>query len=141
MTKSSFLFRFFCQLSLFPDFQQRKMVLRSLSYIEFDSDTVTMKGRVACEMNTCDELLAAEIILNNILEPLNPPECVAVLSALICQVSFDFVPKTGVISLNSSLTSSILCRKRRRIRHLLHIEWRWHERKYWNFYRLLKEYR
>lgn len=73
------------QLSLFPDFQQRLAVLRSLAYVEADSDTVTMKGRVACEQNTCDELLAAEIIFNNILEPLNPPECVGILSALICQ--------------------------------------------------------
>jgi superfamily II RNA helicase len=49
------------------------------------------QGRVACEMNTCDELLAAEIILNNILEPLNPPECVGILSALICQVGLEIV--------------------------------------------------
>lgn len=44
-----------------------------------------MKGRVACEINTCDEILATEIIFNNILEPLNPPETVAILSALVCQ--------------------------------------------------------
>ena len=36
--------------------------------------TVTMKGRVACEMNTCDELIASEMLLTNVLEPLNPPE-------------------------------------------------------------------
>lgn len=72
-------------LALFPDFQQRLSVLKTLGYVELDSDTVTMKGRVACEMNTCDELLAAEAIFNNILEPLNPPEAVAILSALICQ--------------------------------------------------------
>jgi antiviral helicase SKI2 len=72
-------------LSLFPDFQQRLSVLRELGYVEADSDTVTMKGRVACEINTCDEILATEIIFNNILEPLNPPETVAILSALVCQ--------------------------------------------------------
>jgi hypothetical protein len=33
-----------------------------------------MKGRVACEMNTCDELIASEMLLTNVLEPLNPPE-------------------------------------------------------------------
>jgi len=44
-----------------------------------------MKGRVACEINTCDEILASEIIFNNILEPLNPPETAAILSALVCQ--------------------------------------------------------
>ena len=45
-----------------------------------------MKGRVACEMNTCDELLASEMLFTNVLEPLNPPEAAAVLSALVFQV-------------------------------------------------------
>lgn len=51
--------------------------------------TVTVKGRVACEMNTCDELLATEIIFDNILEPLNPPEAAALLSALIFEEKSD----------------------------------------------------
>jgi antiviral helicase SKI2 len=37
-------------------------------------------------MNTCDELIATEMVFNNILEPLNPPETAAVLSALVFQV-------------------------------------------------------
>ena len=83
-------------LSLFPDFQQRLSVLRSLGSVESENDTVAMKGRVACEMNTCDELLAAEMIFNNILEPLNPPEAVAILAALICQEkSSDSSPLTS----------------------------------------------
>jgi antiviral helicase SKI2 len=45
-----------------------------------------LKGRVACEMNTCDELIAAEMLFTNVLEPLNPPEAAAVLSALVFQV-------------------------------------------------------
>jgi len=48
--------------------------------------TVTLKGRVACEMNTCDELIAAGMLFTNVLEPLNPPEAAAVLSALVFQV-------------------------------------------------------
>ena len=51
------------------------------------SRTVTLKGRVACEMNTCDELLATEILFFNVLEPLNPPEVASFLSALVFQVS------------------------------------------------------
>jgi antiviral helicase SKI2 len=51
-------------------------------------ETVTMKGRVASEMNTCDELLATEMVLDNILEPLNPPEAAAILSALVFQVRY-----------------------------------------------------
>ena len=59
-------------------------MLRHLGYVD-SVDTVLMKGRVACEMNTCDELLAAEILYHNILDPLNPPEAAAVLSSLVFQ--------------------------------------------------------
>ena len=78
-------------LSLFPDFQQRVSVLRTLGYLEGDhgEEIVTLKGRVACEMNTCDELLATEAIFANLLEPLNPPEAAAILSAFIFQEKSD----------------------------------------------------
>lgn len=62
------------------------MVLGQLQYVNGAQDVVLLKGRIACEMNCCDELLAAEIILGNVLEPLNPPEVAAVLAALIFQV-------------------------------------------------------
>lgn len=77
-------------LALFPDFRQRLAVLRHLGYVD-GADTVLMKGRVACEMNTCDELLASEILYQNILDPLNPPEAAAVLSALVFQEKTDEV--------------------------------------------------
>lgn len=86
-------------LALFPDFQQRMRVLMHLGYIERPRDlseegpavdltrcTVSLKGRVACEMNTCDELLATEVLFQNVLEPLNPPEIAALLSAFVFQV-------------------------------------------------------
>lgn len=87
-------------LSLFPDFKQRLDLLRKLGYLELstavtsdsnaqEGHTVSIKGRVACEMNTCDELLATEIIFDNILESLNPPEAVALLSALIFREKTD----------------------------------------------------
>lgn len=71
-------------LALFPDFQQKMNVLKILNYVEADN-TLTMKGRVACEMTTSNELLATEIIFHNILEPMNPPEVAAILSALVFQ--------------------------------------------------------
>ncbi|CAM9232038.1 unnamed protein product [Sphacelaria rigidula] len=70
-------------LSLFPDFQQRLGVLRSLGYVE--GNTVQLKGRVACEINTCDELIATEMVFENVLENLDPPEIAGILSALIFQ--------------------------------------------------------
>ncbi|OQR98841.1 DEAD/DEAH box RNA helicase [Achlya hypogyna] len=71
-------------LSLFPDFQQRLRVLTRLGYIATDN-TVQVKGRVACEVNTCEELVLTEIIFENVLAELEPEEIVAVLSALIFQ--------------------------------------------------------
>ncbi|CAK4642408.1 unnamed protein product [Aphanomyces euteiches] len=71
-------------LSLFPDFQQRLKVLTRLGYIA-DDNTVQVKGRVACEVNTCEELILTEIIFENVLANLEPEEIVSVLSALIFQ--------------------------------------------------------
>jgi antiviral helicase SKI2 len=72
-------------LVLFPDFRQRLSLLKSLDYVDAQ-DAVLLKGRVACEMNTCDELLACEMLFGNVLEPLNPPEAAAILAALVFQV-------------------------------------------------------
>lgn len=73
-------------LQLFPDFLQRKKVLQRLGYID-ENDTVAMKGRVACEVNTCEELVATEMVFEGLLSPLTPEETVAVLSALVFQDS------------------------------------------------------
>jgi antiviral helicase SKI2 len=72
-------------LTLFPDFQQRLSILHRLGYADPATNTVGLKGRVACEINTCEELIATELIFENVLEPLNPPEAVAILSALVFQ--------------------------------------------------------
>jgi DSHCT (NUC185) domain len=72
-------------LSLFPDFNNRLAILKILGYVDADQQTVTLKGRVACEMNTCDELIATEMLFDGVLEPLNPPEAAAILSALVFQ--------------------------------------------------------
>jgi len=103
-------------LTLFPNFQQRLSLLRLLGYVEGNSShaeqqggsagmgvgiaaggdvNVTLKGRVACEMNTCDELIATEMIFNNVLEPLNPPEAAALLSSLVFQEKADDIPLTS----------------------------------------------
>lgn len=71
-------------LSLFPDFQQRLSVLKRLGYISEDG-VVQVKGRVACEINTCEEIVLTEMIFENVLASLEPEEIVAVLSALIFQ--------------------------------------------------------
>jgi antiviral helicase SKI2 len=75
-------------LSLFPDFLQRKAVLRSLGYLD-QSETVCVKGRVACEVSTCEELIVTEMVFEGILNDLEPTEIVAALSALVYQQKSD----------------------------------------------------
>jgi antiviral helicase SKI2 len=71
-------------LQLFPDFLQRKAVLQKLGYIDAN-ETVCVKGRVACEVNTCEELIATEIVFEGLLNDLQPEEIAAVLSPLVFQ--------------------------------------------------------
>jgi antiviral helicase SKI2 len=95
-------------LALFPDFQQRLGVLRHLGYVD-PAGAVLLKGRVACEMNTCDELLAGEMLFGNVLEALNPPEVAAVLSALVFQEKTqDEVPLTSRMEVARLQTQELL---------------------------------
>ena len=75
-------------LQLFPDFLQRKAVLRTLGYLD-ESETVCVKGRVACEVNTCEELIVTEMVFEGILNELEPTEIVAALSSLVYQQKSD----------------------------------------------------
>jgi antiviral helicase SKI2 len=75
-------------LQLFPDFLQRKAVLRTLGYLD-ENETVCVKGRVACEVNTCEELIVTEMVFEGILNELEPAEIVAALSSLIYQQKSD----------------------------------------------------
>jgi len=75
-----------------PEFKQRMEVLRTLHYIDEDG-AVQLKGRVACEINTGDELLSTELILRGVLSPLCPAEAVALLSALVFQEKSELEPE------------------------------------------------
>lgn len=71
-------------LELLPDYHQRIEVLQTLGYIN-ENSIVQIKGRVACEINTGDELLLTELILNNFFSKYNPSEVVALLSVFVFQ--------------------------------------------------------
>jgi antiviral helicase SKI2 len=71
-------------LQQMPDFQQRIEVLQHVGYIDTDL-VVQLKGRVACEINSSDELIATECLFDNQLDHLSPAEAVALLSALVFQ--------------------------------------------------------
>ncbi|GAA5799047.1 hypothetical protein HPULCUR_004456 [Helicostylum pulchrum] len=71
-------------LELLPDYHQRIDVLKQLNYID-EQGTVQLKGRVACEINSADELLLTELVLDNVFADYEPAEVVAILSCFVFQ--------------------------------------------------------
>lgn len=71
-------------LELLPDYHQRIEVLRRLNYID-ENGTVQLKGRVACEINSADEILLTELVLDNVFADFEPAEVVALLSCFVFQ--------------------------------------------------------
>lgn len=61
----------------------RKRVLRRLGYASAD-DVIEIKGRVACELTSGDELLLTEMIFNGMFIDLDVPRAVALLSCVVC---------------------------------------------------------
>ncbi len=76
-------------LSQMPEFLQRVKLLQKMGYTRSDK-TVTMKGRVACEINSGSELVGTEIIFGGLLSNLSPQMAVALLSALVFQDKTDY---------------------------------------------------
>ncbi|KAJ4448311.1 hypothetical protein ANN_10326, partial [Periplaneta americana] len=70
-------------LSLYPEFENRVIVLQRLDYID-SKKAVKLKGRVACEMGN-HELMITEIVLRDILTNKQPAEIAALLSCLVFQ--------------------------------------------------------
>ncbi|KAI0036405.1 antiviral helicase [Vararia minispora EC-137] len=64
------------------ELKARKRVLRRLGFTTSD-DIVDMKGRVACEISTGDELLLTELIFNGVFNPLSPEQCAGLLSCFV----------------------------------------------------------
>ncbi|KAK0199046.1 antiviral helicase [Armillaria mellea] len=78
-------------LELIPDYEQRIEVLKDLKFIDANS-TVLLKGRVACEINSANELVLTELILENALAGYEPEEVVALLSCFVFQEKTDIEP-------------------------------------------------
>jgi antiviral helicase SKI2 len=79
-------------LQLLPDYEQRIQVLKDLDFID-DASRVQLKGKVACEIHSADELVLTELILDNVLAAYEPAEIVALLSAFVFQEKTDTVPQ------------------------------------------------
>ncbi|KIX97536.1 uncharacterized protein Z520_06988 [Fonsecaea multimorphosa CBS 102226] len=79
-------------LSLLPDYQQRTAVLKDLGFID-EQSRVQLKGKVACEIHSGDELVITELILENVLASFEPEEIVALLSSFVFQEKTDSEPQ------------------------------------------------
>ncbi|KAF9096494.1 ATP-dependent RNA helicase mtr4 [Mortierella sp. AD031] len=69
----------------------RKRVLRRLGYTS-SSDVIEMKGRVACEITSGDELLLTEMIFNGAFNDLTVEQTVALLSCFVFQEKSESIP-------------------------------------------------
>lgn len=84
----------------------RKRVLRRLGFTTA-SDVIDMKGRVACEISTGDELLLTEMIFNGAFNDLTVDQTCALLSCFVFEekVAFPFLFSFFVFADNKSLNS------------------------------------
>lgn len=78
-------------LQLLPDYEQRISVLKDLGFID-ENSRVELKGKVACEIHSADELVLTELVLENVLADYEPEEIVALLSAFVFQEKTESTP-------------------------------------------------
>ncbi len=78
-------------LYLLPEFNARLKVLEKLEYID-SANVILIKGRVAREINSCDELIATEMIFEGVLSDLDSSEAIALLSMLVFEENIDVKP-------------------------------------------------
>lgn len=71
-------------LSLYPEKQYKLEVLKRLNYVDDHTHTVSLKGRVACEMGS-NELMITELVLCNTFNDKSSAEIAALLSSLVFQ--------------------------------------------------------
>ncbi|KAL6990835.1 Exosome RNA helicase MTR4 [Sarracenia purpurea var. burkii] len=71
-------------LAFKDELKARKRVLRRLGYITSD-DVVGLKGKVACEISSADELTLTELMFNGVLKDIKVEEMVSLLSCFVWQ--------------------------------------------------------
>lgn len=79
-------------LQMLPDYNQRLAVLRELGFVD-DAHRVQLKGKVACEIHSGDELVLTELLLENGLAPYAPAEIAALLSCFVFAERTDTEPR------------------------------------------------
>ncbi|KAK9014449.1 hypothetical protein V6N11_005605 [Hibiscus sabdariffa] len=71
-------------LAFKDELKARKWVLRRLGYITSD-DVVELKGKVACEISSADELTLTELMFSGVLKDVKAEEMVSLLSCFVWQ--------------------------------------------------------
>ncbi|EYU33293.1 hypothetical protein ABFS82_14G086200 [Erythranthe guttata] len=71
-------------LAFKDELKARKRVLRRLGYISSD-DVVELKGKVACEISSADELTLTELMFNGVLKDVKVEEMISLLSCFVWQ--------------------------------------------------------
>ncbi|KAI6678964.1 hypothetical protein NL676_039760 [Syzygium grande] len=71
-------------LAFKDELKARKRVLRRLGYITSDN-VVELKGKVACEISSADELTLTELMFNGVLKDVKVEEMVSLLSCFVWQ--------------------------------------------------------
>ena len=74
------------------DLKRHKRVLRRLGYCN-SADIIDLKGRVACEIDTGDELVTTELLFNGIFNDLTVSQACALLSCFVFQEKANEMPK------------------------------------------------
>ena len=79
-------------LLMIPEYESRIKVLKALEFVGQDG-VVQLKGRVARELNNCDELLATELIFTNFFQTMAPDEICALLSCFVLEGKTEIEPR------------------------------------------------
>ncbi|GAB2212831.1 hypothetical protein Drorol1_Dr00020827 [Drosera rotundifolia] len=80
------------ELAFKDELKARKRVLRRLGYITRD-DVVELKGKVACEISSADELTLTELMFGGVLKDIKVEELVSLLSCFVWQEKLPNAPK------------------------------------------------
>merc|ERR1712150_387640 len=70
----------------------RKRVLRRMGY-STAADVIEVKGRVACEISSGDELLLTELLFNGVFNEMTPSQACALISCFVFQEKSSEMPK------------------------------------------------
>eukprot|EP00479_Gromia_sphaerica_P005772 TRINITY_DN16864_c0_g1_i1.p1 TRINITY_DN16864_c0_g1~~TRINITY_DN16864_c0_g1_i1.p1 ORF type:complete len:122 (+),score=21.30 TRINITY_DN16864_c0_g1_i1:286-651(+) len=71
-----------------------KRVLRRLNFVNEDN-VIQLKGRVACDISTADELLATELLFGGVFNDLDVKVIVALCSCLVFTEKPEELPRLG----------------------------------------------